>query len=115
MQELLNYWNFIFWFIFLGFLFNHTNFITLIFFSEIAWLVLYCLAILLGVTNDDINIVSITFLLLGIAGLEFSFGLLLLLLFKTTNTPFLLVKSNLFSKNMYNNTINKLIINQLNF
>jgi uncharacterized protein (UPF0333 family) len=79
------------------------------------WLVLYTLAIALGSINDDINLISITFLLLGIAGLEFSLGFLLLLLFKTTNTTFFLGKGDKADKKNYLNTINKLILNQINY
>ena len=113
MQEWLNYWNFIFWFVLLGFIFNHVNFISLLFFSEIMWLVLYCLAILLGAINDDINLVSITFLILGIAGLEFSFGFLLLLLFKLTNTSFVLTKNDKINRKTSMDILSKLILNQI--
>jgi NADH:ubiquinone oxidoreductase subunit K len=115
MQECLNYWNFMFWFIFTGFLFNHTNFIMLIFFSEFMWIILYSLSILVGVLTDDLNSSSISFLILGVAGLEFSIGFLILLLFRSTNESYFLTKKELASNKSNLNTINRLITNQVNF
>lgn len=115
MQEWLNYWNFIFWFLLIGFLYNHTNFIMLLLFSEVTWVVLYTLTLFLGILNNDINLISITFLMLGIAGLEFCLGFLLLILFKITNQSFFLTKSQNLNKNIYVNTLNKLILNQVNY
>lgn len=53
--------------------------------AEITWLILYCLTILFGVTLDDINLFSLSFFLLGLAGLEFCIGFLLVILFRYFN------------------------------
>jgi len=61
---------------------NSLNFTKLLFFSEIAWLVLYNYTILAGTLNDDLNLLSLAFFILGLAGLEFSIGMLLVIIFK---------------------------------
>ena len=55
-------------------------------FSEFLWLVLYCLVTFLASKNDSILDLTLTFLFLGLAGLEFAIGLLILILFKNLNT-----------------------------
>lgn len=64
---------------------NPFNFIKLLFFSEVTWLTLYCYTALVGVVNDDLTIISNTFLILGLAGLEYSIGLLLVIVYRNTN------------------------------
>lgn len=76
-----------------AFLFNPTNFLSLLFYSEVTWLVLYCFSTLVASINNDINIMSNTFFILGLAGLEFSFGFLLLILFKNFNISLNLINS----------------------
>lgn len=69
----------------------------------------------MGVINDDLTLVSLTFLILGIAGLEFSFGFLLILLFKLTNQSLILIKN---PNNFQNNSVlnlNGLILNQVSY
>jgi len=66
----------------LSIVFNNNNFINLILFSEIVWVILYASSTILGIINDDIVTMSLTFLSLGLAGLEFSLGVLLLTLYK---------------------------------
>jgi len=85
MQTWINFWLSIFWLSIFLFLLNPSNFLTLLFYSEITWLVLYNFSVLMTSLNDDINIMSIMFFILGLAGLEFSFGFLLLILFKNFN------------------------------
>jgi hypothetical protein len=52
---------------------------------------------------DDLTLVSITFFILGFAGLEFSFGFLLLVLFKNFNVSFNLIeKDKVLSQYFYN-------------
>jgi hypothetical protein len=84
------------------FLFNPTNFLALLFYSEVTWLVLYCFSILVTAINDDINTMSNTFFILGLAGLEFSFGFLLLILFKNFNISLNLIESKTFSQSYVN-------------
>lgn len=82
MQTWLNFWNLFFWLLFTSFALNSTNFTKLLFISEIAWIVLYNYVIIVGSINDDLTIMSTCFLLLGFAGLEFSIGMLLVIIFK---------------------------------
>jgi hypothetical protein len=51
-------------------------------FSEIVWVLLYILAVFFGSIIDDINLYSLSFFLLAFAALEFSIGILILVLFK---------------------------------
>lgn len=61
------------------------NFIFILFISELIWLVLYVLSILLGSLYCDISLLSLSFFILGFAGLEFSFGMLISILYKNLN------------------------------
>ena len=88
-QSWLSFWNTIFWFSLFIFFFNKTNFLDLILFSEIVWVVLYVLTIFYGTLTDDINLYSLSFFLLALAGLEFSIGILLLVLFKNYRIDFI--------------------------
>lgn len=85
MQTWINSWNFFFWLSFFLFLFNTTNFLNLIFYSELTWAILYCYTTLLGSINDELINFSLNFFLLGFAGLEFSIGLLIVINFKNFN------------------------------
>jgi len=81
------------WISMLSIVFNSNNFINLILFSEIVWVILYAASTILGIINDDIVTMSLTFLSLGLAGLEFSLGVLLLTLYKlNTGSIFVLKK-----------------------
>jgi len=91
-QVWINFWIFFFWLSIFGFLFNPSNFISLLFFSEVTWLTLYCYTLVAGCLIDDLTLVSITFFILGFASLEFSFGFLLLILFKNFNVSFNLIE-----------------------
>lgn len=90
MQTWLQFWLFFFWLSLSCFLFNPTNFLNLLMYSEITWLCLYCLTIFLGSINDDISLLSTSFFILAFAGVEFSFGFLLVIMFKNFNFSFLL-------------------------
>jgi hypothetical protein len=87
----------------------------LIFFSELVWVILYTLTILVGLINDDLNATSLSFLLLGVAGLEFSLGFLILLLFKNTNSSYFLTKGEAVHSKSHLHSINKLVGSQINF
>ncbi len=50
-----------------------------------TWITLYTYTILCGGINDDLNLISTSFFIIGLAGLEFSIGILLLILFKNIN------------------------------
>ena len=101
MQIWINFWTFFFWLSIFGFLFNPTNFLSLLFYSELTWLTLYCYSLVTGAINDEITLATNTFFILGLAGVEFSFGFLLLILFKNFN-----VSLNLIEKDkMWNQTL----------
>lgn len=87
----------------------------LVFFSELMWISLYTLSIFVGMLCDDLNSTSMSFLILGVAGLEFSLGFLLLLLFKNTNNSYFLTKKEGASNKGNLNPINKIVFNQINF
>lgn len=85
MQTWLNFWIFFFWISLISFFLNYFNFLLILLFSEFLWLVLYCISIFLACKNDDILFLGLTFIFLGLAGLEFSIGLLIMILFKNLN------------------------------
>lgn len=100
MQNLLNFWLSIFWISIILFISNIKNVIKLIFYSEIVWVIFYCFLIILGSLNDDLNLISSSFFILGFAGLEYSIGLLLILIFNNINKNIILESKN--TKNNYN-------------
>ena len=88
MYQWIDFINFIFWFSLLGFLVNFSNFLFLFLFSECVWLIVYSFSVLIGLNLEDLNLISNTFFVLGLAGIEFSIGFLLLILFKKFNISF---------------------------
>jgi NADH:ubiquinone oxidoreductase subunit K len=106
MQLWLNFWNLIFWFSMLGFLINYSNFLFLFLFSEATWIILYTYSVFLGIYIDDINMFSNTFFILGLAGLEFAVGFLILIVFKKFNISFNII-DNTNLKNFFNKETNK--------
>lgn len=85
MQNWINFWSFLFWLSLVLFNSNLNNLIKLIFYSELVWIILYCYSITIGSINDDINLISSSVFIIGLAGLEYSIGILLLILFKNLN------------------------------
>ena len=106
MQTWLNFWIFIFWLSFISFIINPFNFIFLLFFSEIIWIILYCFSILTGILIDDLNLLTLSFLILGFASVEFSFGYLLIILFKNFNKTITFLDSDLIWFNIITKTTN---------
>lgn len=94
-QTWLSFWNTLFWLSLFVFYFNKTNFLDLILFSEIVWVILYVLTVFYGSLIDDFNLYSLSFFLLALAGLEFSIGILLLVLFKNSRLDFVLDSNSL--------------------
>jgi len=92
----INFWNIFFWISILGFIVNIDNFLKILVFSEITWLILYCYTIIIGVSNNDTTLLSNSFFVLGFASLEFSIGLLIIIIFK----------NNMKSINLYDDFIN---------
>ena len=85
MQNWINFWSLIFWLSLVLFTSNLNNIIKLIFYSELVWVILYCYVLLESSINDDLNLLSTSIFILGLAGLEYSIGILLLVLFKNLN------------------------------
>lgn len=115
MQAWLNFWIFIFWLSLIGFIINPSNFVNLILFSEITWVSLYCYSALTGVVNDDINLLTLSFLILGLAGVEFVLGLLILVIFRNFNKTLNLMETDLVWYNFLYKNKRNLAINKKNF
>jgi hypothetical protein len=75
----------VFWLIFISIFINSFNFIKIIFLSELIWVILYTYTIILSGFTDDITLLTLSFLILGLAGLEFSFGYILIIVFNFFN------------------------------
>ena len=86
MQSWINFWSFLFWFSLVSFISNINNFLRLLFYSEITWVILYCYVLTLGAINDDITLLSSSIFLLGLAGLEYGLGILIIIIFKNVNS-----------------------------
>ncbi len=84
MESWISFFLIIFWLIFFILFLKSDNFINILIYSESIWLVLYSISIILGIQNNDINLISLTFLSLGLAGLEFSLGLVLIVFYKNS-------------------------------
>lgn len=108
MQNWINFWSLLFWLGLILFSSNLNNLIKLIFYSELIWIVLYCYILLEGSLNDDLNLLSTSIFILGLAGLEYSIGILLLMLFKNLNSTL-----DLNNLNKTNNKTNIFNINNL--
>lgn len=103
------------WLTILAFVFNTSNFIYLFIYSEVSWVVLYCLSILLGVVSDDLNLFTLSFLLLGFASIEFVSGFLLIIVFKKFNLNLNFHNTEVrFYSFLYNNS-KKLNISKINW
>ena len=61
---------------------------------------LYCYTIVTGTSNNDITLLSNSFFILGFASLEFSIGLLLIIIFKNN------IKSIDLTEDLINNKTN---------
>lgn len=79
----LDFFNILFWLLlFVIFIFN-TNFLSLLLLSEFMWILLYVFVLVLAGYADDLLLSSLAFYFLGLAGVEFSFGFLLIIFFKS--------------------------------
>nr|YP_740788.1 Ymf58 [Tetrahymena paravorax]ABI51697.1 Ymf58 [Tetrahymena paravorax] len=94
----ISFWSLVFWIIIILLSLKPKNFISILFISEITWLALYTLAVLLGSVYCDITLLSTSFFILGVAGLEFSLGILLAILYKNSNESL-----NIDTNNKFNN------------
>jgi len=82
MESWGTYFLILYWLIFILFIIKSDNFINILIYSEAIWVLLYAISVVLGTYNNDINLLSLTFLSLGLAGLEFSLGLILVVCYK---------------------------------
>lgn len=103
MQLWINFWIILLWILIFSFIFNAQNFIKLLICSELVWVVIYCYTLFCGVINDDITLLSTGFFVLGLAGLEFSIGLLLIILFKNLNKSIFLDNEKMWTTNKFIN------------
>ena len=91
------------------------NFISILFISELVWIVLYIISILVGSIYSDITLLSMSFFILGIAGLEFSLGILLIVLYKNLNESLDIDMNNKTNnKDIYDKNF-KISINKINW
>lgn len=58
----------------------------LLFYSEITWIVLYCYVLTSGAINDDLTLLSSSIFILGLAGLEYGVGIILIIIFKNIHS-----------------------------
>lgn len=93
----------LFWCVILSFISGPSNFVKILLLSEISWVVLYSYFVEYGTSFDDATLISTSFLILGLAGLEFSIGLLMCVLLKNINKR-IDTEDNQKSKNLKNKT-----------
>jgi len=105
----INFLTFLFWLSSSMFLFNSKNLITLIIYSEIVWVVLYCYTTIVGTINDDLILTSTSFFLLALAGLEFCIGFIIAIFYRNFKKSFDLDLLNNFSNK---NITKKLSLNR---
>lgn len=112
MQNWINFWSLLFWLGLILLSSNLNNLIKLVFYSELIWIILYCYVLLESAINDDLNLLSTSIFILGLAGLEYSVGILLLMLFKNLNNTLELnnVNKKQNKNNIYN--VNNVYINR---
>lgn len=105
-QSWINFWSFIFWFSFISFVSNINNFLRLLFYSELTWVIIYCYVLILGAINDDITLLSSSIFILGLAGLEYGLGIMLIIIFKNINSKleFTELENEKKIYNIYNNS-----------
>lgn len=77
-----------FWLTISLFLLHNKNLINSILYSEIVWVVLYVYVVVCGVLNDELTLITTSFLLLALAGLEFCLGFLLTIYFRNFKKTF---------------------------
>lgn len=110
----IDFFNLLFWLSILGFLINYSNFLFIFLFSEITWIILYSYSSILGIFLDDLNLLSNTFFSLGLAGIEFAIGFLLIISFKKFNVSYNLLDNNSFLKINSSNFFKNSLINNNN-
>lgn len=109
MLSFLDFFILLFWLSLGLFFFNTQNFVSILLYSELTWLILFVLSTIIGAQVNEITAMSFTFFILGFGGMEFVLGLMLVVLMKnmqislTNNSG-----NNVFSSNENTgNSINK--------
>lgn len=105
MQTWINFITIVFWVSIISFISNFNNFLKLLFYSEITWILLYCYTLILGSINDDLILLSTGIFILGLAGIEYSVGIILVIIFKQINkkTDFNEIDTDINNHNLYSN------------
>lgn len=79
MQSWVYFINLLFWVSLFCFLFNNYNIVQLLLLSEACWVIIYCYTSIMSGLTDDLTLLTLTFFILGLAGLEFSLGFILII------------------------------------
>jgi len=82
MQTTLNFLTLVFWFCLILVLVESYNFIKILLITELIWVLLYTNTIYIGLVIDNAELLSFSLLLLGVAGLEYSTALVVVLVYK---------------------------------
>lgn len=82
MQSILNLWILLFWSSWFFFFLNTTNLIKLFVSSEIIWLIMYSYSLFIGIFIDDLQMYTLSLLIIMLASVEFSIGFILVIFFK---------------------------------
>lgn len=53
--------------------------------SELIWLTMYVIVLILSIYINDIFIMSVSFIILGLSGIELSIGIIISILYKNSN------------------------------
>lgn len=107
-QNWINFIYFIFWLSFFCFIINPTNLLHILLFTEILWLFLYTLSILIAVLYDDCVSFIITVFLLGFSVVDIGIGLILAFLQKSLlNTD--LLNDNINSTEIQSNQLSNFL------
>lgn len=75
------------------------------FYSELSWIIIYSIVLINGAVNDDINLLSTSIFILGLAGIEYGIGIIILLIFKQINkkTDFDESDNSVYNHNLFSN------------
>jgi hypothetical protein len=111
-NSLISFWLFFFWSTLLLFYIKPSSFISILFYSELTWVVLYCIIVFIGAILDDAVFTSLTFFVFALAGIEFALGFMLIILFKANNLS-IDFNSNTTNDSMYASKINNKLYNRL--
>jgi len=101
MQDWLSFFSCLFWIFIVVFYLQPFNFLKLIIVSEITWVLLYLLSLIFSTTNNNFFLINNLFYLFGFAAIEFSVGLILIIIFTSTNNNLNFDKINNFTENNF--------------